>query len=98
MIPPKTDTKLISKEELRSVNFKAASGNPSHDELRDRRRKLQLSVLLADQAEAMVKIVFNTIDGYHEVKTAIWGATEKYILLTGGSFIPMESVACVSLD
>jgi hypothetical protein len=46
----------------------------------------------------MAKIVFNTIEGYREVKAAVWGATTKYILLTGGSFIPVESVASVSLE
>ena len=92
------ETIQINKEELRDVSFRNSPQRFTIDELRDQRRKLQLSILLSNQADAMVKIVFNTIDGYKEVKAAVWGATEKYILLTGGSFIPVESVASVTLE
>jgi hypothetical protein len=93
-----SNAKKINKEELREVSFKISDGGISAEELRDRRRKLQLSILLTEHAAGMAKIVFNTIDGYREVKAAVWGATEKYILLTGGSFIPVEAVSSVSLE
>ena len=96
MIPP--NTKIISKEDLRDVSFRNSPNGFTLDELRDQRRKLQLSILLSNQADALVKIVFNTIDGYKEVRASVWGATERYILLTGGSFIPVEAVASVSLE
>jgi ABC-type enterochelin transport system permease subunit len=91
-------TKKINKEELRDVSFKNSDGSFSMENLRDRQRKLQLCILLTEHAAGMAKIVFNTIEGYREVKAAVWGATTKYILLTGGSFIPVESVASVSLE
>jgi len=92
------ETKIISKAELSEVRFKNTPGHFSTEELRASQSKLHLSILLPDYAESIVKIVFNTVDGYKEVKTSIWGATEKYILLTGGNFIPVEAVASVSLD
>lgn len=98
MIITPQEVKRISKEELGSISFKNSVGYFTDCELRDRNRKLHLSILLADHAEANVKIVFNTIDGYKEVNTSIWGATEKYILLKGGSFIPVEAVAYVALE
>ncbi len=90
--------KEINKEELRDVRFKSSGNSFSMEELRDQQRKLQLSILLSEHAAGMAKIVFNTIDGYREVKAAIWGATTRYILLSGGAFIPVESVASLSLE
>ena len=88
----------IYKEEIKDIVFKSSVGYFTDCELRDRHRKLHLSILLVNYREAIVKIIFNTVEGYKELTTSIWGATEKHILLTGGTFIPVESVAWVSLD
>ena len=98
MIPPICNTKKISTSDLCNIRFKASSNGLSADETRGNRNNLNLSVLLGSRAEAIVKIVFNTIHGYHEIMAPVWGATNKYILLTNGSFIPMESVAAITLD
>lgn len=92
-----TEVKKISREQLRSVIFQNSVGYFTDCELRDQNRKLHLSILLANHADADVRIVFNTIDGYRELRAAIWGATEKFVLVKGGSFIPVECVAYVSL-
>lgn len=98
MLHPLHEIRNISKEELRNIGFRNYLGFFTDAEQREQYRRLHLSILLSDYAEATVKIVFNSIDGYRQVKTAIWGATEKYIILTGGSYIPVEAVASVSLD
>ena len=86
----------ISIAQLRNMTFCNSVGYFTDCELRDRHRTLHLSILLAGQAGADLKIVFNTVDGYRELNSAVWGATEKYILIKGGSFIPVESVAWIS--
>ena len=91
------EIKKISIAQLRNMTFCNSVGYFTGCELRERQRKLHLSILLADHADSNVKIVFNTIDGYRELNTSVWGATEKYILIKGGSFIPVQSVAWVAL-
>ena len=98
MINSASQIKKIGKEQLGSVTFQNATGYFPESEIRDRNRKFYFSMLMANHNEALVKIVFNTLDGYKELCAAIWGATEKYILLKGGCFIPVESIAYVSLN
>lgn len=98
MINSASEIKKIGKEQLDSVTFQNATGIFPDLDVRDRNRKFHFSMLMANHNDALVKIVFNTLDGYKELCAAIWGATEKYILLKGGCFIPVESVAYVSLS
>jgi hypothetical protein len=91
------EIKKINIAQLRNMTFCNSVGYFTDCELRDRHHKLHLSILLADHANSNVKIVFNTIDGYRELCTSVWGATEKYILIKGGSFIPVGSVAWISV-
>ena len=88
----------ISAEELRAVYFKNTPGFLTDSELKERQSKLHMSVLLQHHAGMIVKIIFNTLDGYKEIKASVWGATEKYIILSSGNFIPTESVAQISSD
>ena len=90
------EIKKISIAQLRNMTFCNSVGYFTDCELRDRHRTLHLSILLAGHSGADVKIVFNTINGYRELNSSVWGATEKYILIKGGSFIPVESVAWIS--
>lgn len=90
--------KKISKEQLRAATLHNAEGYFKDCDIRDKNHKLHLSILLVNHAESTVKIVFNTMDGYKEMLGAIWGATEKYILLKGGSFIPVGAVAYVAVN
>jgi hypothetical protein len=97
MIPP-ADIKPINRDELKNCRFIAARRQPSERETRERNRKVHLSLLLSENSEGRVKIVFNTINGYAEIQTSIWGATDKFIFVKGGNTIPVEAVAHVILQ
>ena len=88
----------INKDQLKQCTFTRAIGYSTNCEKREQSRKLHLSMLLSGIHENNVRIVFNTIDGYKEVLAGIWGATEKFILLQGGPFIPVDSVVYVTLE
>jgi hypothetical protein len=97
MITVSHRVKRISKEELQNVIFCNSVGYFTDSEVRESNRRLHLSILMAERTASDVKIVINTTDGYRELNAYIWGVTEKYILIRGCRFIPLESVASVSL-
>ena len=92
------EAKKIQKADINKCQFRRNLGYPSQAEVREQNRNLHLSMLLTEYCESNVKIVFNTMDGYREVISTIWGATEKFIFLHGGEFLPLESVAQVTLQ
>ena len=88
----------INNEELTHCVFEKATAHSTVCNTREYNRDLNLSILLSGTGENNVRIVFNTIEGYKEILAAIWGSTEKFILLQGGFSIPAEAIAYVSLD
>lgn len=92
------EVKKIRKAEIRNCYFLRSRLGITEGEQREHNRKLHLAMLLSECCESNVKIVFNTIDGYKEVASTVWGATENSILLHGGDFVPLASVACVTLE
>jgi len=55
-------------------------------------------MLMGNNFHSKVKIIFNTLEGYKEVFTTVWATTEKFILLKGGLFIPIDSIAHVEIE
>jgi hypothetical protein len=93
-----TQVQKIEKEQLKELSFKKPVYHFTDYELRERNRRLYLAMLLGNNFHSKVRIVFNTIEGYREVFTTVWATTEKFILLKGGSFIPIEAIAYVELE
>ena len=98
MAPILSRIKKISKAQLKTCTFTKSHGFSTDCDQRERNRKLHLSMLLIKSPESNIKIVFNTLEGYGEVLTKIWGATEEFVLLKNGRDIPFEAIACVSLE
>lgn len=96
MIRPRS--RKIEKDQLKECAFEKPLAGYEDYELRERNRRLYLAMLMGNNFQSKVKIVFNTTDGYREITTTVWATTEKYILLQGGSFIPIESIAFVEMD
>ena len=92
------DVKRINVTQLNSITFSDSECHYTEVELRERNRTLHLSTLLGSYTRSCVKLVISTVEGYKELRTAIWGTTEKHILINGGSSIPVESVAWVSAE
>ena len=92
------DIQKIEKEQLNTCKFERPVYHYSDHESRERNRKLYLAMLMGNNFHSKVKIVFNTIEGYREIFTTVWATTEKFILLKGGTFIPIDSIAYVELD
>ena len=88
----------IEKEQLKECQFRKPVYHFTDYELRERNRRLYLAMLMGNNFHSKVRVIFNTVEGYKEVFTTIWATTEKFILLKGGNFIPLEAIAHVELD
>lgn len=91
-------TQLIEKEKLKECAFQKPTQRFTDFEIRERNRSLYLAMLMGNNFQSYARIVFNTIDGYKEVSSTIWATTERYILLKGGSVIPLEAISSVELQ
>lgn len=90
--------KRIEKEQLKDCAFAKPVYHFTDFELRERNRRIYLAMLMGNNFQSKVKIVFNTLEGYKEIFTTVWATTEKFILLSGGTPIPLEAIAYVEMD
>ncbi len=93
-----TYTEPIEKEQLKKCAFASPKTKFTDFEVRERNRSLYLAMLMGNNFSSPARIVFNTIEGYKEVCSTIWATTERYILLKGGSVIPLEAIASIELE
>ncbi len=94
----RTIAEPIEKERLNHCTFKQPFQRFTDFEIRERNQRLFLAMLLGNNYHSQAKITFNTLDGYKEISSAIWATTEKFILLKGGTVIPLEAIADVELQ
>lgn len=88
----------ITKEELKVCTFSKPAHRVTDFELRKRNQSLYFAMLVGNNFQGQARIIFNTIEGYREVFSTIWATTERFILLKGGSTIPLEAIAGVELE
>ena len=63
-----------------------------NEQIKSRDQKLYMAMLMGNNYNENVRIVFNTEDGECELVTRIWARTDKYVVLKGGTFIPIGAV------
>lgn len=85
--------KIIAKEELLNARF------PKKDVLNDdvqkvlRRLSLQKAEILGNGHKSKVKIEFACErNKLNQVNTTVWAATDEYVLLKGGMFLPVSAI------
>jgi hypothetical protein len=88
----------IEREHLNGCAFRKPCYRFTDHQIRERNQRLFLAMLLGNNFSSEARIVFNTLEGYKEVFSTIWATTEKFILLKGGSTIPLEAIAEVELQ
>ncbi len=89
--------KKIDREQLKQCAFIKPTNSQDDFELSERNKGLYLAMLMGNNYESKVKIVFNTTEGYREILTLVWATTEKYVMLKEGNSIPIEAIAYVEL-
>lgn len=83
----------ISKEELHTIHF------CRHEVLRDsserkwRLYNLQRALILGNTEHSHANITFQDEEGdLYKVQATIWCVSEKFIMLKGGKFIPINAI------
>ncbi len=88
----------IDKELIPACSFASERNNLTIDQRKNNDKKLYRAMLLGNGYHNKVKIFFATTEGQRQVETTVWAYTERYVILKGGVFIPVESVIDVNLD
>jgi hypothetical protein len=85
--------KIIAKEELLHARF------PQKDVLQDdvqkvlRKLSLQKAEKLGNGHKSKVRIEFTSLNHkFNIVNTTVWAATEEYVMLKGGMFLPVSAI------
>ncbi|MFN8315859.1 MAG: hypothetical protein U0T32_05335 [Chitinophagales bacterium] len=81
---------MIEKESIDTLIFCEAKLGPK--EVETITKKLFDAMMLGNMDHYKVKISFNTLDGIKEVFTTIWATTDRFIVLKGGRYIPINSI------
>lgn len=87
---------LIEKEEVNGYDFLPAEIIAYESE--NIRKSLFDAMMLGNSHHHKVHVAFNTSDGQKQVYTTIWATTDNFIILKGGRYIPINSIAKVALD
>ena len=88
----------IEKEFITNYTFTDGQSNISAEQQKQNSKKLFRAMLLGNGFHNKVKILFTTTQGLRMVETTVWAYTERFVMLKGGVFIPVESVVEVVLD
>jgi uncharacterized protein (UPF0248 family) len=88
---------LIEKEIIPTLTFPKEPISRSKDELSILRKKLRDSMVLGNIHHQKIKIVFQDAEGLKEVRTTIWAADERFIVLKKGVSIPVDRVVELTL-
>lgn len=81
---------MIEKENIDTLTFCEAKLGTK--EVESITKKLFDAMMLGNMDHYKVKISFNTLDGIKEVFTTIWATTDRFIVLKGGRYIPINSI------
>ena len=90
--------KQINQSELMKVAFKNDDNMYVQEQIKMKDQKLYMAMLMGNNYYNNVRIIFNTEEGESEIVSRIWARTDKFIVLRGGVFIPINSVIDIILD
>ncbi len=91
-------TQRIEKELISGCTFVNGLNALSAELRKLNDKKLFRAMLLGNGFRNKVKIYFTTTEGERMVETTVWAFTERFVMLKGNVFIPVESVTNVTLD
>jgi hypothetical protein len=91
-------TQRIEKELISGCTFLNVRNDISSEARKLNDKKLFRAMLLGNGFHNKVKIFFTTTEGERMVETTVWAFTERFVMLKGNVFIPVEAITNVALD
>jgi predicted alternative tryptophan synthase beta-subunit len=89
------NTSLIEKELVCCQQFSKSEVLSDRYAIAQRRSKLERAVLLGNVHKVKCKIFFETQEGAKAIETTIWAVTDNYIIIKGGTAIPIRCISGV---
>lgn len=82
----------IEKSKISELHFPDKEVLLSEDAIQQRKRDIERAILLGNNYKTKVKIIFADDEGIKQIKTTIWGITDKRILLNKALVIPINRI------
>ena len=92
------NAKKLDNDQILKVAFKNDNNMSVQENINMKDQKLYMAMLMGNNYYNNVRIIFNTEEGESEIVSRIWARTDKFIVLRGGVFIPINSVVDIILD
>lgn len=92
MIEPSVAIPTIEKEKIEGLHFPPEEVLLGKEKIVERKSELTKAMRLGTMFKDKVKIIFEDTEGMKTVETAIWGVTEKNVILKKGIVIPLHRV------
>ena len=83
---------IIEKGKINELHFPTEEVLLAEDEIQQRKRDIERAILLGNNYKTKVKIIFEDDECIKQVKTTIWGVTDKRILLNKALVIPINRI------
>jgi len=80
------------KNKINELLFPSEEVLHSKKEIQQRTRDIERAILLGNNYKTKVKIIFEDNEGIKQIKTTIWGITDKWILLNKALVIPIHRI------
>ena len=81
--------KTVDKESIESLSFQGERNFKQHKDLM---AQLSQAMRLGNGYQTKVSIYFHDREGRKRVETTIWAVGNKYVLLKGGIWIPIDRI------
>lgn len=88
---------LVEKEDIPTLKFPKEPIQRSKDENSILRKRLRDSMVLGNIHHQKIRIVFQDDEAVKEVRTTIWAADERFIVLKKGVSIPVDRVIEINI-
>lgn len=89
---------IINKELIEGLHFPGEDVLKFPDEMKERKTKAQVALLLGNNYKCKVKIIFEDSESIRQVETTIWGLTDQHIILKGGVTIPLHCIYKIDIS
>lgn len=83
---------LVEKNKINELHFPNEEVLHSEKAIQQRKLDIERAILLGNNYKTKVKIIFQDDEGVKQIKTTIWGVTDKRILLNKALVIPINRI------
>lgn len=88
---------VIAKEDLVHLSFPSEDVLSNEEDRIKRKLNIARALALGNLERIKARIAFHDAEGIKEVKTTIWGVTDKDIILKKGVLMPISRIVSINV-